>query len=64
MATNLKTLRERAKITQEELAEMSGVARSTISALEAGHFVNITAKTMKALARALGVSASEIFSGL
>ena len=34
MASNLSTLREKAKLTQDELADRVGVSRQTISAIE------------------------------
>lgn len=34
MASNLSTLREKAKMTQDELADKLGLARQTISAIE------------------------------
>ena len=34
MASNLSTLREKAKITQDELADRLGLSRQTISAIE------------------------------
>ena len=36
MASNLSTLREKAKITQDELADKLGLSRQTISAIENG----------------------------
>ena len=36
MASNLSTLREKAKITQDELAERLGLSRQNISAIENG----------------------------
>ncbi|WP_423782481.1 helix-turn-helix domain-containing protein [Faecalibaculum rodentium] len=56
-------MRERAKVSQEELAKRSGVTQSIISALESGDSVNTTTGTLKALAQALGVTSSEIIYG-
>ena len=36
MSSNLSTLREKAKLTQDELAERLGLSRQTISAIENG----------------------------
>ena len=36
MASNLSTLREKAKLTQDELADRLGLSRQTISAIENG----------------------------
>ena len=48
-------------MTQEELAEKSGVSRGTISALENGIERNTTSKTLLRLALALGTSVDNIF---
>jgi transcriptional regulator with XRE-family HTH domain len=48
----LKEHRERRKLTQEELAKLSGVSRPTIAALELGYrqaYSSTTAKLAKAL---------------
>ena len=54
MGYRLKEIREKAGITQEELAELSGISRGTIVALENNQSVSTTTK-------ALGVSVSSIF---
>lgn len=48
-------------MTQEELAEKSGVSRGTISAMENGLSKETTTKTLVKLARALGTSVDSIF---
>ncbi len=57
----LKELRKTAVISQEELAEKSGVSRAAISAIENNH--RRTApwpSTIRKLAKALGVKPQEI----
>lgn len=61
MENRLKEIREKAGMTQEELAESSGVARATISFLESGKSTNSQAKTLSAIAKALNRSVSDIF---
>ena len=48
-------------MSQEELAEKSGVSRGTIVALESGTERVTTTKTLVALAIAMGVSVDQIF---
>ena len=57
----IKELREALKMTQEELAEKSGVSRGTISALENGVDRTTTSKTLVKLAQALNTSVDRIF---
>lgn len=55
----LRTLRERARMTQEGLAHRAGVSHATISRLERGNTVPNTL-TRKALARVLKVPVEAI----
>ena len=61
MENKLKEIREEKRITQEELAEKSGVSRTTISGLENKTIRNTTSKTLMAIAKALNVGVEEIF---
>lgn len=61
MGYKIKELREKKKMTQEELAEKSGVSRVTISGLENGTNRATTTKTLQNIARALDVSIDQIF---
>lgn len=60
MGYKIKEVRESLNMTQEELAEKSGVSRTTISALENGD-PTTTSKTLVNLAKAMGVSVDRIF---
>lgn len=60
MGYKIKEVRESLNLTQEQLAERSGVSRGTISALENGEPVT-TSKTLVKLAKAMGVSVDQIF---
>lgn len=60
MGYRIKELRETKKMTQEELAEKSGVSRTIISFLENGS-PNTTSKTLVSIARALEVSIDQLF---
>ena len=59
--TKIKEIRERKKMTQEELSKASGVGRITISRIETGELTNTTVGTVTKLASALGVDESELF---
>lgn len=61
MPFKVKQKRIEQKITQEELAEKSGISRATISALENGHLKKTTTDTLLKLAAALNCSPSDIF---
>lgn len=61
MGYKIKELREAMKMTQEELAEKSGVSRGTISALENGIERTTTSKTLVKLAQALDTTVDRIF---
>lgn len=62
MLYRLKELREKRKMSQEELSEKAGVSRQIISLLESGNDeVNTTTATLQKLSVALNCSLSEIF---
>lgn len=62
MGFNLKEVRKRQKMTQQELAIASGVCRAIISGIESGRIVVTTTGTLRKLANALGVSIGDIFT--
>ena len=57
----LKIFREQKGWTQEQLADMSGVSRVTISLLESGRQGVTTNTTILKLAKALGKKAADFF---
>lgn len=61
MGYKIKEYREKLKITQEELAEKSGVSRGTISALENGSDKVTTSRTLVKLAVALDTTVDCLF---
>lgn len=61
MGYRIKEVREDKRMTQEELAEKSGVSRGTICALENGTARATTTKTLLKIAQALGTSIDAIF---
>lgn len=61
MKNRLRELREIQGISQEELAEKSGISRTTISELETGKKEVTTNVTLEKIAEALGVKVSDIF---
>lgn len=57
----LKAARLRIGMSQQELAEKSGVSRVTIGNLENGTAKNATVKTLKAISAALNVPIRDLF---
>jgi transcriptional regulator with XRE-family HTH domain len=57
--TTYRELRDRVSLSQEELAEKSGVSRATIADLEAGKRT-AQPKTRRKIAEALGVEPHEL----
>ena len=61
-SSNLKAARERAHLSQRELAKQSGVSQQAISVIEKGERSPSEA-TMKMLADALGCSVADLMNG-
>lgn len=61
MADELRTARVSRGLTQEQLAERSGVHQTTISDLEIGRVATPSWPTASRLADALGVSPADLF---
>ena len=60
LATVIKEQRQRANLTQEELAKRAKVARSYVALIESGRKKNPSLDIIKKLARALGVPVTEL----
>lgn len=60
LLTTMKTHRATHDLTQEDLAQLVGVTRKSINAIEAGRMVPSTVLALK-LARALGVTVEALF---
>ena len=58
---NLSKVRKDKGLTQEELAEKSGISRVTIANIERGAVTNLKISTMLSLANALDSTVEEIF---
>lgn len=58
--TNLRQMRTRLGLNQQELADLAGVTRQTISGAETGQYVPSTAIALR-LARILGCTVEELF---
>ena len=61
LRTSLKVQRAMRDLTQADLAELAGITRKSINAIEMGHMVPSTILALK-LARALDVSVETLFS--
>ncbi|MBQ0111639.1 MAG: helix-turn-helix transcriptional regulator [Bacteroidales bacterium] len=62
MQYKIKEIREKKGISQSRLAELSGVSRATIIALENNEEHEAMVGTLKSLAEALGVPVSKLFA--
>lgn len=60
MKNNLKVERARVRMTQQELADKTGVTRQTIVAIEQGKFNPSTVLALK-MARVFGVTIEALF---
>ncbi|MET0856120.1 MAG: helix-turn-helix transcriptional regulator [Telluria sp.] len=60
LVTNMKLLRAQRDLTQAQLADLSGITRKSINAIESGRMVPSTILALK-LARALDVKVEDIF---
>ena len=63
LGDNIKRIRKTAGISQQELADMSGVSKAQISRLENGEHSNPQINTIVSIASNLGVSIEEIIYG-
>ena len=62
MENAIRNRREEMHMTQEELAQKSGVSRQTISALENGKSENVLVGTLLSIAAALDTTVDNFFS--
>jgi putative transcriptional regulator len=60
LKTTMKVQRAMRDLTQAELAELAGITRKSINAIEMGHMVPSTILALK-LARALNVTVEALF---
>jgi putative transcriptional regulator len=60
MKNNIRVERARQRMTQQELAERTGVSRQTINAIEQGKFNPSTALALK-MSRVFGIPVNDIF---
>lgn len=61
MRFRIRECREEQQMSQQKLAEQSGVSRATISGLESGTVTVTTTDTLLKIAAALGKKVSDIF---
>ena len=60
VAVNLRVFRAKAKLSQKELADKSGVCETTISFIENGKQGMIRMSTLQKIAEALGVGVEQL----
>ncbi|MBI4683916.1 MAG: helix-turn-helix transcriptional regulator [Nitrospirae bacterium] len=60
LAQNIKKLRKKHKLSQEQLAQKAGITYSTLIKIESGANDNPTIKTLIKIADALDVSLDEL----
>ncbi|MGB5597025.1 MAG: helix-turn-helix transcriptional regulator [Crocosphaera sp.] len=63
LGNNIKQLRTKLELSQEQLAEKAGLHRTYIGAVERGER-NVSLDNILAIARALGVSASNLLDSV
>lgn len=61
MGYKIRERREELRMTQDELAQKSGVSRQTISSIETGKYDNVLVGTLAAIASALDTTVDKIF---
>lgn len=61
MENKIKEIREKERISQEKLAELTGLSNGYICHLERGSRENPTYKTMERIAKALNKEVREVF---
>lgn len=61
MKNKLKELREERGISQEKLAEMTGLSRTTLSKIENNEEVNVNTRTIVKIADVFDLNPSDIF---
>lgn len=61
MENSIKEIREQEEISQERLAELTGLSNSYICHLEKGNRKNPTYKTMEKISKALNRDVKEVF---
>lgn len=62
MQYKIKELRESASMTQEQLAEKSGITRVTIARLESGMQSDLKVSSLKKLAEALSCKVGDLIA--
>lgn len=62
-ATLLKAARDRAELTQTQLAKKAGVAQGTVGNIESGERLNPSSETLAKLAKALGLLVDDLTPG-
>jgi transcriptional regulator with XRE-family HTH domain len=62
IATRLKTLREKAEMSQQQLATKAGLSISVVAHIEQGKKPDPRMSTVRALAQALGVSSDALMN--
>ena len=64
LAKNIKKLREKQNLTQEQLAQKAGITYSTLIKIESGANKNPTLETLQKLANVFGIGLDELVGRL
>lgn len=62
LAKNIKKLRKKNRLSQEELAKKAGITYSTLIKIESGANENPTIKTLKKISNALNITVDRLIS--
>lgn len=61
MKYRVKELRTDKNLTQEQLAELTGISRQSISNIETGNYKDINGSTLMSIAKALNCKTDDLF---
>lgn len=60
---NIKTLRQRKKLSQEKLARLTDISLNTLTKIESGYTKRPSVQTIHKIAKVLGVSTDVLVEG-
>lgn len=60
---NIKTLRQRKKLSQEKLARLTGISLNTLTKIESGFTKSPSIQTIHKISKCLGISLDNLVEG-